>query len=61
MASYVRGSLLKDERIVYETKLHWIAFLSWRGLFTLFIAPAIDRASSEFAITNRRVVIKVLE
>ena len=59
MGSYVRGTLLKDEQVVYETKRHWIAFLSWRGLFTLFIAPAIDRASSEFAITNRRVVIKV--
>jgi len=59
MGSYVQGTLLKDERVVYETTLHWIAFLSWRGLFTLFIAPAIDRASSEFAITNRRVVIKV--
>ncbi len=28
-------------------------------MFSLFIIPAIDRATSEFVITNRRVVIKV--
>jgi uncharacterized membrane protein YdbT with pleckstrin-like domain len=58
MGSYVESNLLKDERIVYETTLHWITFLSFRGLLTLFIAPLIDRFCSEFAITNRRVVIK---
>jgi len=59
MGSYVRSNLLKDEQVVYETRLHWITFVSFRGLFTLFIAPLIDRACSEFAITNRRVVIKL--
>lgn len=59
MGSYVESNLLKDERIVYETKLHWIRFLSFRGLFTLFIAPLIDRLCSEFAITDRRVLIKL--
>ncbi len=59
MGSYVQSNLLNDERVVYETRLHWITFVSFRGLFTLFIAPLIDRAFSEFAITNRRVIIKV--
>jgi len=58
MGSYVQGNLLKDEQVVYESRLHWISFVSFRGLFTLFIAPLIDRLCSEFAITNRRVVIK---
>jgi uncharacterized membrane protein YdbT with pleckstrin-like domain len=58
MGSYVRSNLLKDEQVVYETRLHWITFVSLRGVFTLFIAPLIERACSEFAITNKRVVIK---
>jgi uncharacterized membrane protein YdbT with pleckstrin-like domain len=56
---YVQDNLLKDEQIVYQTRVHWITFLTLRGLFTLFVAPLIDRISSEFAITNRRVIIKV--
>ena len=59
MAGYIENNLLKDERIVYQAKLHWIVFVSWRGLFTLFILPLIERISSEFAITNRRVIMKV--
>jgi uncharacterized membrane protein YdbT with pleckstrin-like domain len=59
MGSYIQSNLLKDEQVVHETRLHWIRFLSLRGLFTLFIAPLIDRACSEFAITNRRVIIKL--
>jgi uncharacterized membrane protein YdbT with pleckstrin-like domain len=59
MGGYVENNLLKDERIVYQAKLHWIVFVSWRGLFTLFILPLIERVSSEFAITNRRVIMKV--
>ncbi len=57
--SYVKDNLLKDEQVIYQTRLHWITFVSLRGIFTLFIAPLIDRWSSEFAITNRRVVIKI--
>ncbi len=59
MGNYVRNNLLKDEYVIYETRLHWITFLSLKGLFTLFIAPLITRLTSEFAITNKRVVIKV--
>ena len=46
MGSYVQSNLLKDEQVVYETKLHWIRFVSLRGLLTLFIAPLIDRLST---------------
>lgn len=59
MGSYVNGSLLDGESVVYETELHWIVFLSLRGIFTLFIAPLIDRWTSEFAITSKRIIIKV--
>lgn len=59
MGAYVEGNLVRGEQVVYEAKLHWIVFISWRALFTLFIAPAIERWTSEFAITNKRVIIKV--
>jgi uncharacterized membrane protein YdbT with pleckstrin-like domain len=59
MGSYIESNLLKDERVVYETRLHWIKFVSLRGILTLFISPLIERLSSEFAITNRRVIIKL--
>jgi uncharacterized membrane protein YdbT with pleckstrin-like domain len=59
MGSYVHDNLTPNERVEYETSLHWIVFFSFRGFLTLFIAPAIDKLSSDFAITNRRVIIKV--
>ncbi|MCS6935606.1 MAG: PH domain-containing protein [Chitinophagales bacterium] len=58
MGSYVQNNLLRDETVVYETKYHWIIFLTLRGLLSLFILPAIDRWSDEFVITNKRVVCK---
>ena len=57
--SYVLDNLLKNERIVYEARLHWSIFFTWRSLLTLFISAWILRSSSEFAVTNRRVMIKV--
>ena len=58
MSSYVRNNLISGERVEYETTYHWVIFLSLRSLFTLLIAPLIDRYTDEFAITNKRVVIK---
>ena len=59
MTKYVESNLIRDEHIVYETRLHWITFVSLKALLTLFIAPLIARATSEFAITNKRIIIKV--
>jgi uncharacterized membrane protein YdbT with pleckstrin-like domain len=58
MGKYVNDNLINDERVELETTYHWIIFLSLRSLFTLFIAPLIDRYTDEFAITNKRVIIK---
>ena len=58
MGSYVNGNLIKDESVVYEAGLHWITFVSFRALFTLFIVPLMDKLTSEFVITNKRIVIK---
>src|SRR5690349_21811759 len=59
MGAYIEGNLVRGESVVYEARLHWITFMSLRGLLTLFIAPAIERWTSEFAITNKRIIIKV--
>jgi uncharacterized membrane protein YdbT with pleckstrin-like domain len=58
MSHYVRNNLITGEIVEYETTYHWIIFLSFRALFTLFIAPLLDRYTDEFAITNKRVIIK---
>lgn len=59
MGKYVQGNLLDGEWVVYEARLHWIVFVSLRAVLTLFTAPLIDYLTSEFAITNKRVIIKL--
>ena len=58
MSKYVENNLISGEKIEYKTTYHWVIFFSLRSLFTLFIAPMIDRYTDEFTITNKRVVIK---
>jgi uncharacterized membrane protein YdbT with pleckstrin-like domain len=59
MANYVNSHLGPNERVVHEAKLHWIIFLSPFNIFTLWIASIIRMISSEFAITDKRIIIKV--
>jgi uncharacterized membrane protein YdbT with pleckstrin-like domain len=58
MGHYVNGHLIKDENVVYETRLHWVIFFSLKSILTLTIAAWFIRWLSEFVITNRRIVIK---
>ncbi len=58
MGKYVSKHLIKDETVVYETRLHWVIFFSLKSILTLTIAAWMIRWLSEFVITNRRVVIK---
>jgi len=58
MGKYVDDILVHDERVEYETGYHWIIYCNLRAIFTLFIAPFIDSCTGEFAITNKRVIIK---
>jgi uncharacterized membrane protein YdbT with pleckstrin-like domain len=62
---YVESNLLKGETVVYRGRLHWIIFVL-PGLLCLviigiipLIAALIRNATSEFAVTNRRVIVKV--
>jgi uncharacterized membrane protein YdbT with pleckstrin-like domain len=61
--SYVEDNLLNQEQILLRTHLHWVTFLTWGNLIvgplTLFILPWFLRRSAEFAVTDRRVLIKV--
>ena len=56
---YVEQSLMAGEEVTHRTRLHWTVFVSLKALLTLVLAPLVARATSEFAVTNRRVVIKV--
>jgi uncharacterized membrane protein YdbT with pleckstrin-like domain len=58
MASYVLSHLIPEEQIIYETNLHWIIFVSLRAILTLWISPIVERLTSEFAVTNKRIIIK---
>jgi uncharacterized membrane protein YdbT with pleckstrin-like domain len=58
MGRYVNKNLIRNERVQYEAKNHWIIFLSARSFCSLFTLPLIDIYSSEFVVTNRRVIMK---
>ncbi|MCU0843615.1 MAG: PH domain-containing protein [Spirochaetes bacterium] len=59
MGKYVNSNLTAGEHIVYEATYHWIIFLSLKAVLTLFISPLITFHTSEFAITNKRIIMKV--
>lgn len=59
MGTYVKQNLVAGEQLVYEARPHWIIFVSLKALFTLWIAPLIQWTTSEFAITNKRIIMKV--
>lgn len=70
MASYVNSILQNGEIIKFRTKLHWIIFLLWFIVCSIFaiptsgisyvfmLIPIILYITSEFCITNKRVIIK---
>ena len=65
MGSYVNSILGRGETVQYEAKLHWIIFvpgillLLVFGVGILLLIPAyINYRTSEFAVTNKRVILK---
>jgi uncharacterized membrane protein YdbT with pleckstrin-like domain len=58
MSRYIEANLIRGEAVAYEAKPHWILFVSWRSLLTLGLLPLIDYVTSEFAVTNKRVIMK---
>lgn len=59
MTQYIHKYLTDNEHILYETTYHWIIFTSIFAILTLFISPIIQFNTSEFCITNRRIVVKL--
>jgi uncharacterized membrane protein YdbT with pleckstrin-like domain len=59
MGSYIEANLIRGEAVVYQAKPHWILFVSWRSLLTMGLLPLIDYWTSEFAVTNKRVIMKM--
>ena len=59
MSTYIEANLIRGEAVVYEAKPHWILFVSWRSALTLGLLPLIDYWTSEFAVTNKRVIMKM--
>jgi len=49
VGKYIDSNLTKDEHVMYEAKLHWITFVT---------GNVFDFFSSEFAITNKRFIVK---
>jgi uncharacterized membrane protein YdbT with pleckstrin-like domain len=59
MKTYITETLIEGEKVSYVANLHWAIFISWRSLFTLLVHPLLEWISSEFAVTNKRVIWKV--
>jgi uncharacterized membrane protein YdbT with pleckstrin-like domain len=45
---YIKNNLITNERILHQTKIHWIKWIHF-----------IKRATTELAITNKRVIGKI--
>jgi len=59
MGQYIIKNLTNGENVVYEANYHWILFISLKSFITFFISPLINYFTSEFAITNKRIIIKI--
>ena len=67
MSKYVQNNLCSGESIIYQTRLHWVIFW-WSFIFGVITAgiglilttfPLITYFSSEFAVTTRRLIVKI--
>ena len=58
MGSYVDSVLVKGEHVEYKANLHWRIYWTAKALFSLLISPIIRQMTSEFVITNKRVIMK---
>ena len=56
--SYVNSVLIAGEEVIYQAKLHCKVYFTLMSLLSLLIIPTIRQATSEFVITNKRIIIK---
>lgn len=55
---YVNSVLIAGEEAIYRAKLHWKIYFTIRAIFSLWISPITRQTTSEFVITNKRIIIK---
>lgn len=58
MGSYVNNNFLSGELVVSTTTYHSNYFSKIKSLLTLFIAPLFAKYSDEFALNNKRIIMK---
>ena len=58
MGNYVNNNLSRGESVVYEAHYHWKIWIELKSILSLFIRPLIMTKTDEFAITNKRVIMK---
>ena len=58
MQSYVDSVLIRGEKVEYQAKLHWKIYFTLPSFLSLGLFPIIRQMTSEFVITNKRVIIK---
>lgn len=62
---YVNGSLVQGEQVVYQAQLHWVMYVKHVFLMTFLVGfftilwPLIRQWTTEMAVTNKRVIIKM--
>ncbi len=61
--SYIAGNLRPNEKVVFETKLHWLMLVksllwSWILLFIPSIFALLKILTTEFVVTDQRIIIK---
>jgi len=55
---YVKSVLVAGEEVIYRAKLHWKVYFTPLALLSLWLLPLIKQSTSEFVITNKRIIIK---
>jgi uncharacterized membrane protein YdbT with pleckstrin-like domain len=61
--SYINENLKANEQIIFETRLHWLKLVqsllwSWILFFIPSIFVLLKIITTEFAVTNQRIIIK---
>lgn len=60
---YISENLNPDEKIIFETRLHWLMIIitllwGWILFFIPVVVVFLKYLTTEFALTNQRIVIK---
>ena len=58
MGSYISDNISKNENVTYEAHYHWIIWFKLTSVLSLFIKPFLMTKFDEFAITNKRIIMK---